>query len=50
MTLSARQGLAASLGLNSLIPAAAIWAAVTVFWTWRYGGWLGRPRIDGRPG
>lgn len=42
--------LAASLGLNSLIPAATIWAAVTVFWTWRYGGWLGRPRIDGRPG
>lgn len=42
--------LAASLGLNSLIPAAAIWVAVTVFWTWRYGGWLGRPRIDGRPG
>lgn len=42
--------LAASLGLNSLLPAAAIWTAVTVFWTWRYGGWLGRPRIDGRPG
>ncbi len=42
--------LGASLGLDSLIPAAAIWVAVTVFWTWRYGGWLGRPRIDGRPG
>lgn len=42
--------LAASLGVDSWLPAAAIWAAVTVFWTWRYGGWLGRPRIDGRPG
>ncbi|MFN3860226.1 MAG: NnrS family protein [Roseateles sp.] len=42
--------LAASLGPSSLLPAAAIWATVTVFWTWRYGGWLGRPRIDGRPG
>jgi uncharacterized protein involved in response to NO len=42
--------LAAALGLDSLLPAATIWVAVTVFWTWRYGGWLGRPRIDGRPG
>jgi uncharacterized protein involved in response to NO len=42
--------LAAALGVDSLLPAAAIWVAVTVFWTWRYGGWLGRPRIDGRPG
>lgn len=42
--------LAAALGVDSLLPAAAIWVVVTVFWTWRYGGWLGRPRIDGRPG
>lgn len=42
--------LAAALGLDSLLPAAAIWAVATCFWTWRYGGWLGRPRIDGRPG
>lgn len=42
--------LGASLGLDSLLPAAAIWVLVTVFWTWRYGDWLGRPRVDGRPG
>lgn len=42
--------LAASLGVDSLLPASAIWVAVTLFWTWRYGGWLGRPRFDGRPG
>lgn len=42
--------LAAALGLDSLLPAAALWAAVAAVWTWRYGGWLGRPRADGRPG
>ena len=26
------------------------WAAATVGWAVRYGGWFGRPRIDGRPG
>ena len=30
--------------------AVAAWAAATTGWAWRYGGWLGRPRIDGRPG
>jgi uncharacterized protein involved in response to NO len=43
--------LAAALGLAaSLLPAAAVWATVTAAWSWRYGGWLGRPRADGRPG
>lgn len=28
----------------------AAWAAATVGWAVRYGGWFGRPRIDGRPG
>lgn len=32
------------------LAAAALWAVVAVGWAWRYGGWLGRPRIDGRPG
>ncbi|MBA4176948.1 MAG: short-chain dehydrogenase [Leptothrix sp. (in: Bacteria)] len=26
------------------------WAVAAVGWAWRYGGWLGRPRVDGRPG
>ncbi|MFG6439221.1 NnrS family protein [Roseateles sp. LKC17W] len=42
--------LGAALGLDSLLPAAVAWAVVTGFWAWRYGGWLGRPRVDGRPG
>lgn len=36
---------------SALLPAAGLaWAAGTAGWAWRYGGWLGRPRIDGRPG
>lgn len=45
--------LAAALGGGSgavLWLAAAAWAGVTTAWTWRYVGWLGRPRVDGRPG
>jgi len=30
--------------------AIAAWVAATVGWAIRYGGWYGRPRIDGRPG
>ncbi len=26
------------------------WTVATVGWALRYGGWFGRPRIDGRPG
>jgi uncharacterized protein involved in response to NO len=26
------------------------WVLGCVGWAWRYGGWLGRPRADGRPG
>jgi uncharacterized protein involved in response to NO len=26
------------------------WAGACAGWAWRYGGWLGRPRVDGRPG
>jgi uncharacterized protein involved in response to NO len=33
-----------------LLAAAVIWAAACSGWAWRYGGWLGRPRADGRPG
>ena len=32
------------------VASAALWAAATLGWGWRYGGWLGRPRADGRPG
>jgi uncharacterized protein involved in response to NO len=42
--------LTAALGLGGLLPAAAVWALVTGFWLVRYGGWLGRPRVDGKPG
>jgi uncharacterized protein involved in response to NO len=30
--------------------AAALWTLACAGWAWRYGGWLGRPRVDGRPG
>lgn len=30
--------------------AAAVWSVACVGWALRYGGWYGRPRIDGRPG
>jgi uncharacterized protein involved in response to NO len=30
--------------------AVAAWAFAALGWAWRYGGWLGRPRTDGRPG
>jgi len=33
-----------------ILLAAAAWAGATTGWAWRYGGWLGRPRADGRPG
>ncbi|MDR2012845.1 MAG: NnrS family protein [Rhodanobacter sp.] len=32
------------------LAAIAAWCAATVGWAWRYGGWMGRPRVDGRPG
>lgn len=41
--------LGAALGLDvALLPAAAVWASVVVVWSWRCGGWLSRPRVDGR--
>ncbi len=33
-----------------VLAAVAAWAAAAIGWAWRYGGWLGRPRGDGRPG
>jgi uncharacterized protein involved in response to NO len=30
--------------------AIALWTLTTVAWALRYGGWYGRPRVDGRPG
>jgi uncharacterized protein involved in response to NO len=32
------------------LAAITAWCVAAVGWAWRYGGWLGRPRIDGRPG
>lgn len=45
--------VASSLGADSgllVLLAALAWAVACVAWALRYGGWLGRPRIDGRPG
>jgi len=43
--------VAAALGWAAgLLPAAVIWAAVTATWGWRHSAWLGRARVDGRPG
>ena len=33
-----------------LLAGVLAWAVATTGWAWRYGGWLGRPRTDGRPG
>lgn len=33
-----------------LLAAALAWALACLAWAWRYGNWLGRPRVDGRPG
>lgn len=33
-----------------LVTAAALWAGAMLAWSWRYVGWFGRPRADGRPG
>ena len=32
------------------LAAVAAWCVAAVGWAWRYGGWMGRPRADGRPG
>ncbi len=37
-------------GAGLTLAAIACWTVATVGWAWRYGGWLGRPRVDGRPG
>ena len=46
--------VAAELWLAAYTPlillAVTAWACATTAWAWRYGGWLGRPRADGRPG
>jgi uncharacterized protein involved in response to NO len=33
-----------------VLAAGAAWSVACIGWAWRYGGWLGRPRVDGRPG
>jgi uncharacterized protein involved in response to NO len=46
--------VAAALWPASAMPltlaAATAWLLAALGWAWRYGGWLGRPRADGRPG
>jgi uncharacterized protein involved in response to NO len=37
-------------GNRLLLAAVFAWAGATVAWALRYGGWFGRPRVDGRPG
>ena len=32
------------------LAAIAAWAVACSTWALRYGGWMGRPRVDGRPG
>ncbi len=46
--------VAAELSPAAYVPlillAVTAWAGATTAWAWSYGGWLGRPRADGRPG
>lgn len=49
LQLGALLRVAAALGWGlTLLPAAALWAAVAAGWGWRQWAWLGRPRMDGR--
>ncbi len=48
LRVAAALGPAAADGLT--LAAVAAWSLAAVGWALRYGRWLGRPRIDGRPG
>ena len=37
-------------GTTLVLAAVAAWLVAMLGWSLRYGGWLGRPRADGRPG
>lgn len=37
-------------GPSLLLWSITAWAVATTGWALRYGGWFGRPRVDGRPG
>ena len=54
LQLAALLRVAAALWPDQTLPltlgSIAAWSLAVVGWAWRYGGWLGRPRIDGRPG
>ncbi len=39
-----------ALSQSLTLAAALVWTLACVGWAWRYGGWLGRPRADGRAG
>ncbi|RVT88719.1 NnrS family protein [Inhella crocodyli] len=39
-----------AMGGALTLAAALGWAVVTLAWAGRHGAWLGRPRVDGRPG
>jgi uncharacterized protein involved in response to NO len=39
-----------AMGVVLTVAAALAWAAACTGWALRYGNWLGRPRVDGRPG
>jgi uncharacterized protein involved in response to NO len=38
------------LGTPLALLAISAWSVATIGWAIRYGGWFGRPRVDGRPG
>jgi len=41
---------AGTLATALTLLAVLAWSVATVGWALRYGGWYGRPRVDGRPG
>ena len=41
---------AGTLATALTLAAVLAWSVATIGWALRYGGWYGRPRIDGRPG
>lgn len=38
------------VGTPATLAAVSLWAVAALGWALRYGSWLGRPRVDGRPG
>jgi uncharacterized protein involved in response to NO len=39
-----------TMQVPAVLASAALWSTGFALYAWRYGPWLSRPRLDGRPG